>query len=112
MGLIRGGRASAAATELWHAAPGGVRSSTAFSQSERWATLDQDAEHGCIHDAAHAYSVDGGLAVLRGNVALDGAVVKTAGVDPSIWTFSSPAVVCESQEEAVAGDPRQAGAAG
>ena len=99
---VRGGRASSAARALWHAAPGGVRSSTAFSQSERWAALDEDAGHGCIRDAAHAYSADGGLAVLRGNLAPDGAVVKTAGVDPSIWTFSGPAVVCESQEEAVA----------
>ncbi|HLS92543.1 MAG TPA: dihydroxy-acid dehydratase [Microbacterium sp.] len=98
---IRGGKASDAARELWHAAPGGRRSSTAFSQSERWADLDLDAEGGCIRDFAHAYSADGGLAVLRGNIAVDGAVVKTAGVDESIWTFSGPAVVCESQDEAV-----------
>ena len=98
---IRGGAASDRAIELWHAAPGGRRSSTAFSQSERWAVLDVDAAGGCIRDVAHAYSTDGGLAVLRGNIAVDGAVVKTAGVDPSIWTFSGPAVVCESQEEAV-----------
>jgi len=98
---VRGGSASDEAVELWHAAPGGVRSSTAFSQSERWRDLDTDAENGCIRDVAHAYSKDGGLAVLRGNIAVDGAVVKTAGVDESIWTFSGPAVVCESQEEAV-----------
>ncbi|WOF22907.1 dihydroxy-acid dehydratase [Microbacterium betulae] len=98
---VRGGSASAEAVELWHAGPGGVRSSTAFSQSARWEELDLDAEGGCIRDAAHAYSTDGGLAVLRGNIAVDGAVVKTAGVDPSIWTFSGPAVVCESQDEAV-----------
>ncbi|MGX9346842.1 dihydroxy-acid dehydratase [Microbacterium sp. KNMS] len=98
---IRGGSASDEAVELWHAAPGGRRSATAFSQSERWAALDLDAEGGCIRDVAHAYSKDGGLAVLRGNIAVDGAVVKTAGVDPSIWTFSGPAVVCESQDEAV-----------
>ncbi|MFT4210395.1 MAG: dihydroxy-acid dehydratase [Microbacterium sp.] len=98
---VRGGAATEQATQLWHAAPAGRRSSTAFSQSERWADLDTDAAAGCIRDAAHAYSVDGGLAVLRGNIAVDGAVVKTAGVDPSIWTFAGPAVVCESQEEAV-----------
>lgn len=99
---IRGGKATDAAKDLWYAAPGGVRSSSAFSQSERWAALDEDAATGCIRDIEHAYSVDGGLAVLRGNLAVDGAVVKTAGVDPSILVFSGPAVVCESQEEAVA----------
>jgi len=99
---VRGGTASVAADDLWHAAPGGTRSSTACSQSQRWASLDLDAAHGCIRDAAHAYSADGGLAVLRGNLAVDGAVVKTAGVDPSILTFTGPAVVCESQEDAVA----------
>jgi dihydroxy-acid dehydratase len=98
---IRGGSVSDQARGVWFAAPGGVRSSTAFSQSERWLALDEDAAGGCIRDVAHAYSVDGGLAVLRGNIAPDGAVVKTAGVDPSIWTFSGPAVVCESQDEAV-----------
>jgi dihydroxy-acid dehydratase len=99
---IRGGKATDTAKDLWFAAPGGVRSSSAFSQSERWAALDEDGENGCIRDVDHAYSVDGGLAVLRGNLAVDGAVVKTAGVDPSILVFSGPAVVCESQEEAVA----------
>ncbi|GAA4701877.1 dihydroxy-acid dehydratase [Streptomyces buecherae] len=98
---VRGGSASAEAIELWHAAPGCKRSAEAFSQSERWDTLDTDAANGCIRDAAHAYSADGGLAVLRGNLAPDGCVVKTAGVDESIWTFEGPAVVCESQEEAV-----------
>ncbi|WP_345187171.1 dihydroxy-acid dehydratase [Microbacterium panaciterrae] len=98
---IRSGSASAESEDLWHAAPGGVRSSTAFSQSERWATLDTDAEGGCIRDVTHAYSKDGGLGVLHGNIAENGAVVKTAGVDESIWTFSGPAVVCESQDEAV-----------
>jgi dihydroxy-acid dehydratase len=98
---VRGGAASAEAVELWHAAPGCKRSAEAFSQSERWETLDTDAAGGCIRDVAHAYSADGGLAVLRGNLAVDGAVVKTAGVDESIWTFEGPAVVCESQEEAV-----------
>ena len=98
---IRGGKAIEESFELWHAAPAGVRSSTAFSQSARWEDLDTDAAEGCIHSVEHAYSKDGGLAVLRGNIAVDGAVVKTAGVDPSIWTFSGPAVVCESQDEAV-----------
>lgn len=98
---VRGGSPSPEAVELWHAAPGCVRSAEAFSQSERWEALDEDAEHGCIRSAEHAYSKDGGLAVLRGNLAVDGCVVKTAGVDESIWTFEGPAVVCESQEEAV-----------
>ncbi|MER7517370.1 dihydroxy-acid dehydratase [Streptomyces sp. NPDC126499] len=98
---VRGGSASEEAVELFHAAPGCVRSAEAFSQSERWDSLDLDAAGGCIRDAAHAYSKDGGLAVLRGNLAVDGCVVKTAGVDESIWTFEGPAVVCESQEEAV-----------
>ncbi|MBZ4018206.1 dihydroxy-acid dehydratase [Streptomyces purpurogeneiscleroticus] len=98
---VRGGSPSAEAVELWHAAPGCVRSAEAFSQSERWAALDEDAEGGCIRSVEHAYSKDGGLAVLKGNLAVDGCVVKTAGVDESIWTFEGPAVVCESQEEAV-----------
>ncbi len=98
---VRGGSPSAEAVELWHAAPGCVRSATAFSQSERWDTLDLDAAGGCIRDVEHAYSADGGLAVLKGNLAEDGSVVKTAGVDPSVWTFEGPAVVCESQDEAV-----------
>ncbi|MGW7576780.1 dihydroxy-acid dehydratase [Streptomyces sp. NPDC054765] len=98
---VRGGSPSDVAVELWHAAPGCKRSATAFSQSERWDSLDVDAAGGCIRDLAHAYSADGGLAVLKGNLAEDGCVVKTAGVDESIWTFEGPAVVCESQEEAV-----------
>jgi dihydroxy-acid dehydratase len=92
---VRGGSPSAEAVELWHAAPGCKRSATAFSQSERWETLDTDAAEGCIRSAEHAYSKDGGLAVLKGNLAVDGCVVKTAGVDESIWTFEGPAVVCE-----------------
>ncbi|MFI1682082.1 dihydroxy-acid dehydratase [Streptomyces sp. NPDC020607] len=98
---IRSGSASDEANELWHAAPGCKRSAEAFSQSERWDTLDTDAAGGCIRDVAHAYSKDGGLGVLKGNIAVDGCVVKTAGVDESIWTFEGPAVVCDSQEEAV-----------
>ncbi|TDC07796.1 dihydroxy-acid dehydratase [Streptomyces sp. 8K308] len=99
---IRGGSPSPEAVELFHAAPGGRRSASAFSQSERWETLDTDAENGCIRDIAHAYSTEGGLAVLYGNLAEDGCVVKTAGVDESIWTFEGPAVVVDSQEDAVA----------
>ncbi|GAA5002769.1 dihydroxy-acid dehydratase [Kitasatospora paranensis] len=98
---IRGGSPSPEAVELFHAAPGCVRSATAFSQSERWDTLDTDAANGCIRSVEHAYSVEGGLAVLYGNLAEDGCIVKTAGVDESIWTFSGPAVVLESQEDAV-----------
>lgn len=98
---IRGGSATETAVELFHAAPGCVRSATAFSQSERWDTLDTDAANGCIRSIEHAYSTEGGLAVLYGNLAEDGCVVKTAGVDESIWTFSGPAVVLESQEDAV-----------
>jgi len=98
---IRGGSPSEAAVELFHAAPGCRRSAEAFSQSERWESLDTDAAEGCIRDLEHAYSADGGLAILFGNLAEDGCVVKTAGVDPSIWRFTGPAVVLESQEEAV-----------
>jgi dihydroxy-acid dehydratase len=98
---IRGERPSERALELFHAAPGCRRSAQAFSQSERWDTLDTDAADGCIHDVEHAYSKDGGLAILYGNLAVRGAVVKTAGVDESIWKFSGPAVVVESQEDAV-----------
>jgi dihydroxy-acid dehydratase len=94
---------SDAAVELWHAAPGGVRTIRPYSQSSRWETLDTDRSDGCIRDAAHAYTADGGLAVLYGNLAPDGAIVKTAGVPEELWTFSGPAVVFESQEDAVAG---------
>jgi dihydroxy-acid dehydratase len=98
---IRGPKPSERALELFHAAPGCKRSAEAFSQSERWESLDTDAADGCIHDLAHAYSRDGGLAILYGNIATRGCVVKTAGVDESILTFSGPAVVVESQEDAV-----------
>src|SRR5580692_3263352 len=91
------------AVELWHAAPGGVRTIRPYSQSSRWDSLDTDRVAGCIRDAAHAYTADGGLAVLYGNLAPDGAIVKTAGVPEELWTFSGPAVVFESQEDAVAG---------
>ncbi|MFI7145595.1 dihydroxy-acid dehydratase [Nonomuraea sp. NPDC050022] len=91
------------ALELWHAAPGNVRTVKPYSQGNRWDSLDLDRAEGCVRDLAHAYSADGGLAVLYGNISRDGAVVKTAGVDESIWKFSGPAVVFESQEQAVEG---------
>lgn len=97
---VRGGSPGPEAVELFHAAPGCVRSAQAFSQSQRWHDLDLDAAHGCVRDVAHAYSADGGLAVLRGNLAEDGCVVKTAGVDTSLLSFTGPAVVVESQDEA------------
>ena len=85
------------------AAPAGVRTTEMFSQASRWESLDTDRAAGCIRDIEHAYSADGGLAVLFGNIAEKGCIVKTAGVDESILTFSGPAVVFESQEDAVAG---------
>ncbi|MFI7135420.1 dihydroxy-acid dehydratase [Nonomuraea sp. NPDC050153] len=91
------------AVELWHAAPGNVRTVKAYSQDNRWDDLDLDRAAGCIRDLEHAYTADGGLAVLYGNISRDGAVVKTAGVDESIWKFSGPAVVFESQDDAVEG---------
>ncbi|HTX28745.1 MAG TPA: dihydroxy-acid dehydratase [Streptosporangiaceae bacterium] len=94
---------SAEAAELYHGAPGGVRTTRPYSQSARWETLDTDRTGGCIRDVAHAYTTDGGLAVLYGNLAPDGAIVKTAGVPEELWRFSGPAVVFESQEDAVAG---------
>ncbi|MBP1208207.1 dihydroxy-acid dehydratase [Duganella sp. 1411] len=87
--------------QLFRAAPGGVPTQTAFSQSERFATLDLDRSTGCIRDKAHAYSQDGGLAVLYGNLAEKGCIVKTAGVDESILKFSGKARVFESQDSAV-----------
>ncbi|MBC7952990.1 MAG: dihydroxy-acid dehydratase [Rhodospirillaceae bacterium] len=88
--------------QFYKAAPGGVRTTEAFSQSKRWTALDTDREAGIIRSAEHAFSKDGGLAVLYGNIALDGCIVKTAGVDDKNLTFKGPAVICESQEEAVA----------
>jgi dihydroxy-acid dehydratase len=78
-----------------------VRTTEPFGSTNRWASLDTDAAAGCIRSVEHAYSADGGLAVLRGNLAPDGAVVKTAGVDESQWIFRGPALVVESQEDAV-----------
>jgi len=90
-----------AAFDLFSAAPGGVPTQTAFSQSSRWEELDLDREKGVIRDAQHPFSKDGGLAVLKGNLALDGCIVKTAGVDESILKFSGPAKVFESQDASV-----------
>jgi dihydroxy-acid dehydratase len=89
--------------DFYRAAPGGVPTQTAFSQKQRYDELDTDRAKGAIRDAAHAFSKDGGLAVLSGNLALDGCIVKTAGVDESILRFSGPARVYESQDAAVAG---------
>ena len=91
------------AGEFFRAAPGGVRTTEAFSQDKRYEALDIDRVAGVIRDADHAYSKDGGLAVLYGNIALEGAIVKTAGVDPASLVFSGPARIFESQEDAVAG---------
>ncbi|GAA1949466.1 dihydroxy-acid dehydratase [Amycolatopsis minnesotensis] len=98
---IRAASPSAAAVELFHAAPGGVRTTEAFSTENRWSSLDTDAADGCIHDVEHAYTADGGLAILRGNLAENGAVIKSAGIDEELWRFEGPARVLESQEEAV-----------
>ncbi|GAA1545913.1 dihydroxy-acid dehydratase [Dactylosporangium maewongense] len=100
---IRSGNASETALELFHAAPGGVRTVEPFSTSNRWATLDTDAAEGCIRSKEHAYSADGGLAILFGNIAPDGCVVKTAGVPEENLVFHGTARVFESQESAVDG---------
>ncbi len=92
----------AAVRQFFRAAPGGIVTTLAFSQSMLYPELDVDRTHGCIRDAAHAYSKDGGLAVLHGNLALDGCVVKTAGVDESIHRFKGRARVFESQDASVA----------
>ncbi len=88
--------------EFYRAGPGGVRSTEAFTQAKRWEALDTDRVKGVIRSVDNAFSKDGGLAVLFGNLAVDGCIVKTAGVDDKNLTFSGPAVICESQEEAVA----------
>jgi dihydroxy-acid dehydratase len=92
-----------AAFELFSAAPGGIPTQTAFSQAARWKELDLDRENGVIRDVQHPFSKDGGLAVLTGNIAPDGCIVKTAGVDESILKFTGPAKVFESQDAAVKG---------
>ncbi|HYR24707.1 MAG TPA: dihydroxy-acid dehydratase, partial [Aquabacterium sp.] len=88
---------------FYKAAPGGVPTQVAFSQDSRWKALDLDREKGVIRAKAHAFTQDGGLAVLYGNIAEKGCIVKTAGVDESIWKFTGKARVYESQEDAVAG---------
>ncbi|MCK9237681.1 MAG: dihydroxy-acid dehydratase [Thiopseudomonas sp.] len=89
--------------EFFKAGPGGIPTQTAFSQATRWPSLDLDRENGCIRSVEHAYNQEGGLAVLYGNIAEDGCVVKTAGVDPSIWVFEGTAKIYESQDSAVKG---------
>ncbi|MGW6936597.1 dihydroxy-acid dehydratase [Lentzea sp. NPDC054927] len=98
---IRAENPSPEAIELFHAAPGGVRTTEAFSTSNRWSSLDTDAAGGCIRDDEHAYTRDGGLNVLRGNLAERGAIIKSAGIDEELWHFEGPARVVESQEQAV-----------
>jgi dihydroxy-acid dehydratase len=93
---------SDAVKTMYAAGPAGIPTQTAFSQDTRWPSLDVDREGGCIRALEHAYSLEGGLAVLFGNIAEDGCVVKTAGVDDDNLTFSGPAHICESQEDAVA----------
>lgn len=88
--------------DFYRAGPAGIPTQTAFSQACRWPTLDADRQNGCIRSAEHAYSAEGGLAVLFGNLAVNGCVVKTSGVDEALWKFEGPAHVVESQEEAVA----------
>lgn len=88
---------------FFRAAPGNVRTTEAFSQNKRWKELDDDDENGCIRSVEHAYTKEGGLAVLYGNIALDGCIVKTAGVDEEIFKFSGPARIYESQDAAVSG---------
>jgi dihydroxy-acid dehydratase len=100
---IRGGSPAPEAIELFHAAPGGVRTTEPFSTDNRWSSLDTDAADGCIRDLEHAYSADGGLAILFGNLAPDGCVVKTAGVPADCLSFQGPARVFESQDAAVSG---------
>ncbi|MBD3828539.1 dihydroxy-acid dehydratase [Stenotrophomonas sp.] len=89
--------------DFFRAGPAGIPTQVAFSQATRWPTLDVDRAEGCIRDVANAYSAEGGLAVLRGNLAVDGCVVKTAGVDESIHVFEGNARVFESQDDAVRG---------
>jgi dihydroxy-acid dehydratase len=97
------GHPSGSVPQFYRAAPGGVPTQEAFSQNQRYASLDLDRAQGCIRDKQHAYSQEGGLAVLYGNLAERGCIVKTAGVDESIWKFKGTARVFESQEQAVEG---------
>ena len=100
---ITGNTIDAEADSIYHSAPGRRFSTVMGSQDAQWESLDTDRENGCIRDIEHAYTKDGGLAVLFGNIAQDGCVVKTAGVDESLWHFSGPAVVFDSQEDACDG---------
>ena len=100
---ITGNTIDAEADKIYHSAPGRRFSTVMGSQDAQWESLDTDRENGCIRDIEHAYTKDGGLAVLFGNIAQDGCVVKTAGVDASLWHFSGPAVVFDSQEDACDG---------
>lgn len=98
---IRGGSATPAALELFSAAPGGEVTIEPFSTENCWKELDTDSETGCIRDVAHAYTANGGLTVLRGNLAEHGAIIKAAGIDPDLFHFEGTARVMESQEEAI-----------
>ncbi|MDK6401022.1 dihydroxy-acid dehydratase [Pauljensenia sp. UMB1235] len=89
------------AIELWKAAPGNVRTTEAFTTSNEWAELDLDQENGCVRDIEHAYTANGGLTVLFGNLAPEGAIIKAAGIDPSLFHFEGRARVMESQDEAI-----------
>ncbi|MGH8794877.1 MAG: dihydroxy-acid dehydratase, partial [Stackebrandtia sp.] len=100
---IRGPEPAPEALELFAAAPGGVRTTEPFSTANRWSSLDVDSAEGCVRSVEHAYSADGGLAVLFGNLAPEGCVVKTAGVPEENLRFKGPAKVFESQEDAVTG---------
>ena len=100
---ITGNTIDAEADRIYHSAPGRRFSTVMGSQDAQWESLDTDRENGCIRDIEHAYTKDGGLAVLFGNIAQDGCVVKTAGVYESLWHFSGPAVVFDSQEDACDG---------
>ena len=98
---IRSGTASEQAHELFLAAPGGVRTTQAFSTANKYESHETDAENGCIRAVEHAYTKDGGLAVLRGNIAQNGAIIKSAGIDEELFHFVGKAFVVESQDEAV-----------
>lgn len=98
---IRSGQATETAQELFLAAPGGVRTTQAFSTANKYESHETDAENGCIRAVGHAYTKDGGLAVLKGNIAQDGAIIKSAGIDEELFHFVGKAYVVESQDEAV-----------
>lgn len=100
---ITGTEIDAEADRIYHSAPGRKFSTQMGSQDAQWESLDTDRAEGCIRDLEHAYTKDGGLAVLFGNIAQNGCVVKTAGVDPVLWHFEGPAVCFDSQEDACEG---------